>query len=239
MPWNPTTVAYGVRHARLFGFLGRAGDAIDAVLALQGRGNVPRKCFSKIGWPNQVTAALQNSDGNFRLTFNVDGIVLTVDLADIQMTQQNVRDMFTEVVSAALPITNPGRLVNRIGIVETYNFSLGAPGEVAARTLTRLANLGRPVDFSFRAAFRRPVEPAEGDWWNTILQVAAVKAEEDADLPNALSISIDHQQYFASDRAFTAGMVREHYGSFYREAESIQTHQLAGLGARESALVHA
>lgn len=239
MAWTPTTVAYGIRHNRLFGFLGRAGEAVDAVIPLQGTGNVPRKCFSRIGWPNRVTAALSDKDDNFRLTFNIDGIVLTVDLADVQMTQANVRDMFIEVVGAALPITNPGRLLNRIGIVETYRFPRIAPGEIAATSLTRLANLGRPVDFSFRMAFRRPVEPAPGDWSNTILQVAAVKAEEDDDVPSALHVSIDHQQYFAPERAFTAGMVREHYTSFYAEAESIQTNQLAGLDAPDPALLHA
>src|SRR5437879_309753 len=107
MSWQPTSVAYGVRHSRVFGFLGRAGEAIDAALALQGTGNVPRKCFTRIGWPNQVTAMLTDNDDYFRVSFNIDGIILTVQLAEVQMTQANVRDMFIELVAATLPLTNP------------------------------------------------------------------------------------------------------------------------------------
>src|SRR2546426_1034870 len=73
MPWIPTEVAYGVRHNRLFGVLRTAGDAIDKVVALQGTGNVPRKCLTRIGWPEPVTAMLVDDDENYRLTYNIDG----------------------------------------------------------------------------------------------------------------------------------------------------------------------
>ncbi len=163
MPWTPVEVAYGIRHNRLFGFLGRAGDAIDMVLTLQGQGNVPQKCFTRVGWPEPVTAMLVDNDENYRLTFNIDGIVLVVKLSEVQLTVANVRDMFTEVVNAALRITSPGRKINRIGIVETYDFlRIGRPGEIAADTLTRLANVGEPTDFSFRAAFRKSSEAGKG-----------------------------------------------------------------------------
>src|SRR5262245_23114860 len=136
MGWLPASVTYGIRHPRLFGFLGRAGEAIDAVLALQGTGNVPRKCFTQLGWPDEVTAILRDSEDNYILKFDVDGIVLTINLADVQMTQANARDMFVDVVNAALRITHPGRSVSRIGIVETYNFTRSQPGQVAASALT-------------------------------------------------------------------------------------------------------
>lgn len=163
MPWTPTEIAYGIRHNRLFGFLGRAGDAIDAVLALQGTGNVPRKCFTKVGWPEPVTAMLIDSDENYRLTFNIDGIVLVIKLSEVQVTVAQARDMFIEVVNAALRITSPARRINRIGIVESYDFSrIPRPGEIAASTLTRLSNVGDATDFSFRAAFRRSSGAAGG-----------------------------------------------------------------------------
>jgi hypothetical protein len=230
MAWTPTSVAYGIRHARLFGFLGRAGEAIDAVIVLQGSGNVPRKCFTNIGWPDQVTALLMDNNDNYLLTFNIDGIILTIKIADVQMTVAQARDMFVDVVNTALRITNPSRHVNRVGIVETYDLARGAPGEIGANTLTRLADVGRPVDFSFRVAFRRPREPQPGDWTNTILQVAAVKSEdEEEELPDALRVSIDYQQYFSPEQIFSVKMIRDHYTAFYHEAESLQTNQLAGL----------
>lgn len=232
MPWSPASVAYGIRHSRLFGFLGRAGDAIDGVLALQGTGNVPRECFSKIGWPNQVTAMLVDDDEHYRLTFNVDGITLVIKLSEVQqLTQQNARDMFVDVVTAALPITNPGRKINRVGLVETYDLPRVTPGEVAASALTRLVDIGRPTDFGFRAAFRRPVVDGsdDGDWWNTILQVAAAKSDDDLDSPDILRVSIDCQHHFVPDVVFTANLVRSHYASFFEQAESLQQHQLAGL----------
>jgi hypothetical protein len=237
MSWTPVEIAYGIRHNRLFGFLGRAGDAIDTVLALQGTGNIPHKCFTRVGWPEPVTAMVIDDDENYRLTFNIDGIVLVVKLSEVQLTVANVRDMFTDIVNAALRITSPGRKINRIGIVEIYDFMrMGRPGEVAANTLTRLANLGEPTDFSFRAAFRKSSGAAEGDWWNTILQVAVVKKEEDAESADTLRVSIDYQHYFVPDVVFSADLARHHYANFYTEAEALQRNQLAGLRTKEPAL---
>src|SRR5438270_312319 len=110
MAWTPSSVTYGIRHKRLFGFLGRAGDAIDAILSLQGTGSVPHKCFTQIGWPDQVTARILDDDHNFDLTLNIDGIVLTVNLEYIEFSHVNTRDMFTEIVAKALPITKPEKM---------------------------------------------------------------------------------------------------------------------------------
>lgn len=238
MAWTPTSVAYGVRHNRLFGFLGRAGDAIDAVVPLQGTGNVPRKCFTRIGWPDQVTAMIVDDDEHYRLTFNIEGIILTINIKDVQMTQANARDMFIEVVNAALPMTNPDRRVNRIGIVESYDLPRVDPGAIAATALTRLADLGQPIDFSFRAVFRRspPTGSDPGDWWNTILQVGAVKGNEERESPDILRVSIDCQHYFVPDRLFSPKIVRDHYARFYEEAEALQQNQLAGLDVGEPVL---
>lgn len=106
--------------------------------------------------------------------------------------------MFIDIVGAALPITNPGRAIDRIGIVENYDLSQEEPGEVAARALTRLANVGTPTDFAFRAAFRRSLAGTT-DWWNTILETAAAKSDEDAESLDVLRVSIDCQQCFAPD----------------------------------------
>lgn len=238
MPWTASSVAYGVRHNRLFGFLGRAGNAIDAVVALQGTGNVPRKCFTRIGWPDQVTAMIVDDDEHYRLTFNIDGIVLVINLGEVQMTPVNARDMFTEVVGAALPITNPSKNLNRVGIVETYDFPRIDPGEVAVTALTRLADVGQPTDFSFRAAFRSPdsAAPGAGDWWNTILQVGAVKKDERLEAPDILRLSIDCQRYFVPEQFYTPRLIKDHYVRFFEEAESLQRNQLAGLENRELAL---
>ncbi len=239
MAWTPSSVAYGIRHNRLFGFLGRAGQAIDAVIALQGTGNVPFKCFTRIGWPDQITAVITDDDDHYRLKLDVDGIVLVINLGAVLMTPVNARDMFIEVVGSALQLTNPGRMINRVGVVETYDFPHGAPGEIAANSLTRLVDMGHPVDFRLRAAFRRPPPPHEGDWWNTILQAAAVKADEDGDSPggpNTLRVSIDGQQHFVPERMFTPRLVRDHYVAFCDEAELMQTNQLAGLEVREPEL---
>lgn len=238
MPWTPIDVAYGVRHNRLFGVIRSAGDAIDKVIALQGTGNVPRKCLTRIGWPDPVTASLVDDDENYHLTFSIDGIVLMIKLSEVQMTAANARDMFTEIVNAALPITNPGRKINRIGVVETYEFPGADPGEVAVTSLTRLNDLGEPTDFSFRAAFRTPTTPTAGDWWNTILQVVAAKTDEQLDAPNTLRASVDYQHYFAPEVVFSPALVREHYNSFYRTTESLQQNQLAHLETREVVLGH-
>ena len=239
MPWTPTEIAYGIRHSRLFGFLGRAGDAIDAVLALQGTGNIPRKCFTKVGWPEPVTAMLIDEDENYRLTFNIDGIVLVVKLSEVQLTVAQARDMFIDVVNAGLRLTSPSRKINRIGIVETYDFPrVHRPGEIAASALTRLGDIGEPTDFMFRSAFRRSPGPPGSDWQNTILQVAAVKTDEDADEADTLRVSIDYQHYFVPEVVFTNELARHHYSDFYRRAEALQGNQLAGLEVREPALGH-
>lgn len=232
--WTPTSVAYGIRHDRLFGFLGRAGEAIDAVIALQGAGNVPRKSLTRIGWPDQVTAMIVDDDEHYRLTFNIDGIILMINLDEVQMSPANARDMFIDIVNTALPITNPGRKINRIGLVETYDHPLPTPGQVAASALTRLTDIGQPVDFSFRSAFRRSL-PGD-DWWNTILQVAATKSDQGLETPDVLRVSIDCQHYLSPEVVFSPQLVRKHYGEFYQAAESLQARQLAGLEAPQSAV---
>lgn len=236
MTWTPSTVAHGIRHKRLFGFLGRAGDAIDTVLTLQGSGAVPRKCFTRIGWPDAVTARLIDDDGNFALTFNVDGIILDVNLEYIEFTRTNARDMFIDIVSNALPLTNPGRMVDRIGIVETYNFPHLTPGPTATDALTRLVEIGTPTDFNIRAAFRRAGEEPEGDWSNTILQVAAGRKDERTESHDTLRVSIDHQHYFVPERVFSPRMIRDHYVAFLDEVERLQQNQLSGLAASELSL---
>lgn len=235
MSWPPHSVAYGIRHERTFSVPGRIGQAVDALVALQGSGAVPRKCFAKIGWPDPFSARLTDADQNFALTLNMDGIVLTVDLEYIEFTRPNARDMFAEVVATALPITRPGRLLNRIGMIEEYRFPQPAPGALAAEALTRLTGIGAPTDFTFRASFRRDEETGEGDWWNTILQVAAAKTDDESESHDSLRISIDSQHYFVPDRAFTPNLVREHYVAFFEEAERLQQNQLAGLKVSEAA----
>lgn len=233
-PWMPTSVAYGIRHERLFGSLGRAGEAIDAVIALQGTGNVPRKSLTRIGWPDQVTAMIVDDDEHYRLTFNIDGIILAIDLDEVQMSPANARDMFIDIVNTALPITNPGRKINRIGLVETYDHPLPTPGEIAASVLTRFTHIGQPVDFALRSAFRRSL-PGE-DWWNTILQVVATKSDHSLESPDILRVSIDCQHYLVPGVVFSSHLVRNHYGEFYHAAESLQAGQLAGLEAPRSAV---
>lgn len=233
MTWTPSTVAYGIRHKRLFGFLGRAGDAIDAVLELQGSGAVPRKCFTRIGWPDAITARLSDDDDNFVLTFNVDGVILDVNFEEIEFTRTNARDMFIDIVSKALPVTNPGRAVDRIGIVETYNFPHSTPGSVATEVLTRLVGIGTATDFNIRVAFRRMGDQPEGEWRNTILQVGAGKKDERSESHDTLRVSIDHQHYFVPERVFSPRMVRDHYVAFLEEIEGLQQNQLSGLAASE------
>lgn len=170
-----------------------------------------------------------DDDENYRLTFNIDGIILLIKLSEVQMSPPQARDMFIEIVNTTLPITHPGRTINRLGLVETYDFPFDAPGQIAANALTLLTDIGRPVDFTFRGAFRRGL--AGDDWWNTILQVAATKSDPSVESLNVLRVSIDCQHYFSPDIVFVAQQVRRHYEDFAEAAESLQEGQLAGLAA--------
>jgi hypothetical protein len=242
MTWNnPVSVTYGIRHKKLFGVLRRGGDAIDAVLPLQGTGNVPRRSLTRIGWPDPLSARITNEDEDYALTINAEGIVLTVDLQNIRFTHVNVRDMFQDIVDVALPILTLDynrNHVNRIGIVETYDFATPGPGELLATSLTpSLTDLGRPWDFALRAAFRT-YGNRESDWWNTIIQVAAAKSDEEAQENDRIRVSIDYQLHVVPERMLTRRMIQTHYARFFEEAERVQRNQLAWVVEAGATTVH-
>jgi hypothetical protein len=231
MAWTPSSVTYGIRHKRLFGVIRRAGEAIDAVLALQGRGAVPHKCLTQIGWPDPVTARLLDDDHNYDLTINIDGIVLTVNLDYIEFTHVNTRDMFIDIVSTALPFLNPEKLINRIGVIEGYTFPHPSPGEIATDAVTQLRGIGDPMDFGLRIAFKKSL-PGE-NWLNTIVQSITGKSDEQSEQLDVLRVSIDHQHYFVPDLFYTPRMIRDHYVAFMEEAELLQQRHLSGLASTE------
>lgn len=239
--WLPDQVVFGIRHKRLFGFLGRAGDILDAVSALNGTALFRDGFFSGVNWPNRVTARAQDRDGNFLVDVNIDGLVVTADLAKSHLTREHVKEMFARIAKVVLPMLNGASTVNRIGIVDRYTFSHDAPSQVAVGALTRLESRGAG-DFQFRVALRHPttagvVLASVDDWRNTILEVGAVRAtdqqdeeeEEQPDKFNALRVSIDYQHYFVPERRFEARMIEDHYGAFSQHVTTLQRNELAGL----------
>jgi hypothetical protein len=200
--WTPDQVVFGIRHKRLFGFLSRAGDILDAINALNGTPPFKHDFFSAVNWPNRVTARAQNRDGNFLVDANIDGVVVTANLEKSGLTREQVKLMFERIVRAVLRISSGASTVNRIGIVDRYTFAHDSPAAVAVRALTKFDVTGASGDFKFRVAFHHPtlqgaVLAGVDDWRNTILEVGAVRVaeedeeeEEQPDKFNALQVSI-------------------------------------------------
>jgi hypothetical protein len=234
MAWEPEQVVFGIRHKRLFGFLGHAGDSIDALLRLPGTGPFPQKCLTRISWPNQVTARIEDDEEHFVVECNIDGVVLMVDLQELEMTRDQVRDAFIEVANTVLGTSGGNQYVNRIGIMCTYIMRHRSPGTVALRALTRLDGIENPVDVTLKTSFRTPTEAGlvrgdVNDWKNTILQIESVKRDEDSEVPDAIKVSVDYQIYFDPERAFLAKLVEDHNREFQTRIERLQQVQLAGL----------
>lgn len=234
MSWVLSKVALGVRHKRLFGFLSRAGDVIDAVLPLQGTGPFPEKCFNKVGWPNQTTARIQDDDENFIVDCNIDGVILKVDVQATALTHQAVRGSFVELVQKVLPITGGDRFIHRVGVVDEYLLELEAPAKHAVQGLTRLQGIGEPADFSLRASFKGTTaaglsKGGVNDWTNTILALSAEKKDKDSEVQDILRVSIDYQIYFSPERRFELALLEEHYAAFLERVEKLKQQQLANL----------
>lgn len=234
MSWVLNRIALGIRHKRLFGFLSRAGEVIDTILPLQGTGPFPEKCFNKIGWPNQITVRIQDDDENFVVECNIDGVVLKVNLAEIELTHGDAKSAFVQLAQKVLPITGGDRFINRVGIVDEYVLEAEIPGKIAVRALTRLQEIGQAGDFKFRASFRRPTDQGlvrgdVSDWKNTILDVSAEKKEEDSEAPDVLRVSIDYQSYFSPERRFVVSLIENHYEEFLSHSEGLKQRQLADL----------
>jgi len=229
--WNPSSVTFGIRHERIFGFLGRAGDILDAVRRAEGGKVVPSKLFSKIQWPNQITARMLNNDASVTADFSVEGVVLNADLEKMRWSRQRANDLFLELTKIALDISGGAASVNRIGIVDNYVFDHDAPGRVATGAITTLQRVGDPTDFTFRASFKTPadIRPDSEDWLNTIIQIGASKKTEDSERPDSLRVSIDYQIYFVPERPYSRGLVSEHHDRFRDHVEQLQQSQLAGL----------
>lgn len=240
MSWVLSRIALGIRHKRLFGFLSRGGEAIDSILPLQGTGPFPEKCFNKVGWPNQITVRIQDDDENFVVDCNVDGVVLKVNLTEMELTHGAAKSAFVQLVQKVLPITGGDRFINRVGIVDEYVLEADAPGKIAVRALSRLQEIGQVGDFKFRASFRRPTDEGlvrgdVSDWKNTILDVSAEKKDEESEAPDVLRVSIDYQTYFSPERRFLVSLVEDHYEEFLSHIERLKQRELADLALVEVA----
>lgn len=232
--WTPTSVTFGLRHENVFGFLGRAGDILDAVRKAEGNRIIPNKLFTKVNWPNQITARLLSDDESVTADFSIEGIILTADLEEIEWSRERVKTLFVELARIALPISYGEESVNRIGIIDNYTIEQELPSEVAVSTLTSLRSLGQPSDFNLRVAFRTPTTNAlvRGDledWRNTILQVVARKKSDKSERLDTLRVSIDHQAYFIPSRRFSPSLIHDHYDRFLAHIENLQAGPLAGL----------
>jgi hypothetical protein len=232
--WDPTSVTFGVRHERIFGFLGRAGDILDAARRAQGGRVVPSKLFTTIEWPNPITARAVNKDRSLTVDFSVEGVVLTADLEKMQWSRQRAADLFLELTRIALPISRGEESVNRIGIVDNYVFDHVAPGALAVSSLTTLQNVGQPSDFTLRSAFRTNVEPPRAgveDWRNTIIQVVTSKKTDESERLDCLRVSIDYQIYFVPERHYAPTLFQDHHERFRTDVEQLQRRHLSALAS--------
>src|SRR5438309_2352682 len=103
--WTPDQVIFGIRHKRLFGFLGRAGEILDTINALNGTAPFRHDFFAGVTWPNRFTARAQDRDGNFLIDANIDGVVVTVNLLKSKLTREKVKAMFAHIARVVLPIS--------------------------------------------------------------------------------------------------------------------------------------
>jgi hypothetical protein len=210
------------------------------VNGLDGVDPFPDDCFQRVGWPNQTTARISNTEGSLVLDCTVDGIVLTLKLEDLSLPFDQIRAMFRRLALGVLPIYGGDDLINRIGIVEQYKFPHEAPAKVAVDSITQLGQIGTPGDIKLRAAFRRPTERAVTmrrveDWRNTIVEVGSFKESDESasDGHDTLRVNIDHQIYFIPERRLEAALIDQHYTDTVEQRAALQETYLAGLASAD------
>jgi hypothetical protein len=239
-------VTYGLRHQNIFGFLGRAGDILDSVREKGGTKALPGDLFTKINWPNPITARMLNDNEALTVDFSIEGVILNADLDELNWSRDRIRELFLTILSIALPISRGGSSVNRVGIIENYEVPQPSPGEAAISSLTKLHGIGSATDFTLRTSFRHPTQQEQRgfffqsneDWRNTILQITTRKKSTTSQKPDTLRISIDYQTYFVPERSFSPALVQEHYEHFVTHVDGLQRGILAGLSPQDWTAPH-
>jgi len=235
--WDPTSIVFGVRHKKRFSFLDYAGKILDSIIEMQEAWELPPGVeFGEVGWQKTV-AQLQGTKAGVAVTFDVDGMVLTVDTNRSRLNRESSKRLFIALARTVLPITGGDDRVNRIGTLENYRFDHEESGAVAAATLMNLGPLGTAVDVAMRVSFRSGTEQALvrdiGDWRNTIIQVWNRRSEEVEADPTHLDVTIDYQTYFVPERRYGSNLVDEHYRHFLERLEYIHSGQLAPLAGEQ------
>jgi hypothetical protein len=244
---HPATIVFGVRHKKLFAFLDKAGEVLDAVIEMPESGEVPGGInFQEVAWTKATGSRVKDETGGIIVDFNVDGLVLTVDPLKSRLTRDAAKRLVVALAGKVLPITGGDDRVDRIGTSETYRFSHQSSGETAVNVLTTLRPLvgvietATPHDFAMRVSFRSATGEAiarrdVGDWRNTILQVWNRRSEERDPDTRRLDVTIDYQTYFVPAREYRRSLVEEHHDRFLQRLEALQSGRLAGLASEEVA----
>jgi hypothetical protein len=233
--WEPISIVFGVRHKKRFAFLDYSGEVLDSVIEMQEAGELPGDVeFEQVGW-QKVGARLQDAKGGVSVTFDVEGLVLTVDLNRSPLHRGAAKRLFLALVPKVLRTTGGDAGVNRIGTLENYRFDHRASGQAAVSALTNLESLGTATDIAMRVAFRSPTNEQGlmgrdiGDWRNTIIQVWNRRGEESEADQAHLDVSIDYQTYFIPERPYFPYLVENHDREFTERLEALQSGQLARL----------
>jgi len=239
---NPTSIVFGVRHKKRFGFLDNAGEILDTVIELQEAGELPFPqgvMFEEIGW-QKLSAQMKDNRGTVSVEFNPDGLVLTVDPTRSRLTRESAKRLLLALARQVLPMTGGDDRVERVGTVESYRFDHDASGDAAVAAITNLAPLGNAADVAIRLSFRSATE--EGlvrrdvqDWRNTIIQVWNRPNEVAEPDLNHLHVGIDYQSYFVPARQYAPNLVEEHHRRFMERLEMLQSGRLAGLAGDQVA----
>lgn len=181
--WPPTSIVFGVRHKKRFSFLDYSGEVLDTVIEMSEAGELPDGiAFEQVKW-QKTTARLQTTDGGVVVDFSIDGIVLTIDPAQVRLDRDAAKRLVQALAAKVLPITGGDDRVDRIGALETYRLPHRASGEAAVAALTNLEPLGRATDVAMRVSFRSPTDEGLArrdisDWRNTIIRVWNRRGEE-------------------------------------------------------------
>jgi hypothetical protein len=232
--WDPTSIVFGIRHKKRFAFLDYGGEVLDAVIEMQEAGELPADVhFEQVAW-QKLGSRLQDARNGVSVTFDVEGLVLTIDPNRSPLRHGTAKRLFMALVPRVLRITGGGDHVNRIGTLENYRFDHLASGQSAVSALTSLAALGAATDIAMRIAFRSPQQGRNvDDWRNTIIQVSNRRGEDsDADQTH-LDVSIDYQTYFVPERQYYAYLVEDHDREFTERLEALQSGQLAPLAGEQ------
>lgn len=219
LPMYKTVI--GIRHKRLFNFTGCSGKMIDYLSSFYAKSKNDKLYISRVAWkPNGIGARVSNKEENFSIDIDFDGVVLNYNYyQDDNINLETLINSFNDMCGDLLKIAEANKSVNRIGILNYFNFDTGNsnPSKILFEKLLTVKLSGHSDSFGLRFSVKNPTDNSlvrqdTADFTNAIFSFQSEKSSEDDQNDfYSIDINLDYQIYFNPEKTFNKDLLNNHF----------------------------